>query len=319
MGHTADDLIEAAAMRAGRRQRAVAARLVAVAGLAGGPRRLPAAPAAGACAAPSCAPGCAALGETWIDDPANDDPRFARARARRRRAGRADADRAAGRRGAGAVAPAWARSATGSAGELAAPRRAGRAPRRGAPRPSARWRSARPARRAPAAGARWTGSPARLAAGDDFTATLAGARIEAAAERSLFCREAGERVRGGSRPAPLPLGRERLGRPFRARRAPRPGCASAPLAGLRRATAGRAERPRAARRIAGRRRAARLPAVISPDRRASLARSLHGDAAARDAVGADRSLARLRRALGRPVGDEAALWRVAKLTAASLD
>ncbi|OYX68709.1 MAG: tRNA lysidine(34) synthetase TilS [Caulobacter sp. 32-67-35] len=77
-----------------------------------------------------------ARGETWLDDPANDDPRSARARARR-----------------------------------------------GTERPPR--------------GERLQRLMARLRSGEVFTATLAGARIEAAADAVRVFRDAGETARGG--------------------------------------------------------------------------------------------------------------------------
>ena len=196
MGHTADDLIEGEADAAGRRQRAAAARLVALAGLAGGSRRLPAAPAAGASPAELRAL-LRSLGESWIDDPANDDPRFARALARRRLAGR-DAtappavEALAPWRGLGDVRQ-------GVAGELAAPSALLAAPDDETRRAlGALTVCAAGTLRAPAA-ASLGRIAARLAAGEDFTASLAGARIEAVGERVMFCREAGERLRRAHR------------------------------------------------------------------------------------------------------------------------
>lgn len=144
----------------------------------------------------------AAHGESWIDDPANDDPRFARARARRapgptaRSAERADAVPLARlarptpeggleipREALAAADPAAARHALAAACLSAA----------GRDRPPAA-DSAERLRRA-------------IAAGGDVTATLAGARVEAADGAVRILREAGEAARGGLRPLALPTGR----------------------------------------------------------------------------------------------------------------
>ena len=143
-----------------------------------------------------------ARGETWIDDPANADARFARARAR-------------------AALPA------GGASELQEPRPLALAeacriepggaialPRellRRAPRPEAERLLAIAAvcagggARLPAAGPR-----ARLAAAlcgeGAATSILAGARIEACGEAVRICREAGEARRGGLQPLAVSAG-----------------------------------------------------------------------------------------------------------------
>ena len=122
-----------------------------------------------------------ARGETWLDDPANDDPRSARARARR-------------------STPTLAMPAPPIApppvfegdplGVIALPRDA----------PAAHLAAAclcvagteRPPR-----GERLQRLMARLRSGEVFTATLAGARIEAAADAVRVFRDAGETARGG--------------------------------------------------------------------------------------------------------------------------
>ena len=145
-----------------------------------------------------------ALGETWIEDPANDDPRFARTRARRRLA----ASGAMPPPVVEAVAP-WAGLADvreGLAGDLTVPRHplSARSPetRRAL---GALATCAAGTTRAPGA-AQLDRIAARLAAGDNFAAGLAGARIEARGPTVIFCREAGERVRRALQPAPLPRG-----------------------------------------------------------------------------------------------------------------
>jgi tRNA(Ile)-lysidine synthase len=245
------------------------------------------------------------LGESWIDDPANDDPRFARVLARRRLAGRDAAappvvEALASWRGLGDVRQ-------GLAGELAAPRALLAASDNGTRRAlGALAVCAAGTLRAPAA-ASLGRIATRLAAGEDFTASLAGARIEAGAERVMFCREAGERLRRPTEPVPVALGESVFDGRYRV------DCA---VGGYRIGfLGGRAARlpPDHRRGLALVPAAARgaLPAAISPDGAVTcplLAPS--GAIAARPLT-----LQRLAAALG-AIGDEAALWRVAKLTAA---
>jgi tRNA(Ile)-lysidine synthase len=141
-------------------------------------------------------------GETWIEDPANLDPRYARARARRDlvdagpaapeppsprdlaaacamdAAGVLSLDRAALR----AASPELTASFVARASLCAA----------GARRPPARARAERLAE--------------RLRAEGDVAATLAGARIEADAGEVRFLREPGEAARGGLSPLHLAAG-----------------------------------------------------------------------------------------------------------------
>lgn len=195
-----------------------------------------------------------ALGETWIDDPANDDPRYSRTLARRRLN---DCATAVSPASALAPPPGWQSIAEGPGGELAAPRGLFEAPeaRRligtmalcaaGTVRPPA------------------ASSLDRLAdqiAADAFTATLAGARIEAGGGRLLFCREAGERARGGLQPASLPCGDSVFDGRFLIS-ARQPGHSVAPLRGLA-ARLPRRQRDRLKAIPASVRGA--LPAVISP-------------------------------------------------------
>jgi len=129
-----------------------------------------------------------ARGETWLDDPANADPRSARARARRSLA----ASDAPGGPEEGADRPTEAAPSPFQGGEgwLALARTA----------PAAHVAAAclcaagttRPPR-----GERLQRLVARIRAGEDFTATLAGARIEAAGEAVSFFREPGEVRRVG--------------------------------------------------------------------------------------------------------------------------
>lgn len=143
----------------------------------------------------------AARGERWIDDPANDDAAYARPRARQALA-RGEAPGAAAA-GASTKALALAVRANGSGGlEIDRPGLRGEAPSAlarfaavaclcaaGTARPPARAKSERLA--------------ARLLGGEDFTASLAGARVQATAEWVRFGREPGEAARGGLAPLSL--------------------------------------------------------------------------------------------------------------------
>jgi tRNA(Ile)-lysidine synthase len=138
------------------------------------------------------------VGETWLDDPANDDQRYARARARKALAGgmaresRAPAD-------AIDSGPAWLEWS--ETGVLTLPREASAA--RLAMACLCMAGSERPPR-----GDRVQALVRRLRSGEAFTATLAGARIEAgpsAGAISLY-REAGEAARGGLAPLRLAPG-----------------------------------------------------------------------------------------------------------------
>jgi len=136
-------------------------------------------------------------GEAWIDDPANADPHYARARARRTASEPA--------RRAEAPPLALAEHAREQAGIITMPR--GRL--RAAP--------AEDVRRVLALAAVCAGGGERLPAtartlrlaeavrgAAPVVATLAGARIEADEEEVRFLREAGEAARGGLAPARLP-------------------------------------------------------------------------------------------------------------------
>jgi tRNA(Ile)-lysidine synthase len=144
----------------------------------------------------------AARGEAWIDDPANDDPRFARARARR--AGASDAPPPPAAPDTRALALACHAD---PAGVLSLPR----ADLRGAEPDAARaflgaaCLCAAGTTRPPAA-RRLSRLVADLVSPGAVTATLAGARIEADAETILILREAGERARGGLAPLALAPG-----------------------------------------------------------------------------------------------------------------
>lgn len=145
-----------------------------------------------------------ARGETWIEDPANSDPRFARARVR------------LGARAAGAEdRPAPPSS---DLRPLATAIRSD--PAGGFELARAALRTAGPGVQAfvsiaclcagggdrPPASARVRALAARLQGPGAFTATLAGARVTAAAGTVRFDREAGERARGGLQPLRLQAG-----------------------------------------------------------------------------------------------------------------
>jgi tRNA(Ile)-lysidine synthase len=143
----------------------------------------------------------------------------------------------------------------------------------------------------------------RLAGPEPFTASLAGARIEAGPEQVTVCREAGEWVRGALREAPLPQGESVFDGRFLVT-SPSAGYRIAALRGQGRRLP-KAERARLAGVPAGVRGA--LPVVISP------AETLSCPILAQDGPVSVRPLAleRLQAALG-GIADEAALWRVAK-------
>jgi len=132
----------------------------------------------------------AARGETWIDDPANEDQRFARARARK---------------DVSSTGPAAPPSPDLSA--LASAMRADRAGVLSLPRAALGGDGARAFIGAACLCAAGTARPprgdatdrlaARLATGEVFAATLAGARIEADTGEIRFMREPGEAARGG--------------------------------------------------------------------------------------------------------------------------
>jgi tRNA(Ile)-lysidine synthase len=146
----------------------------------------------------------AARGETWIDDPANDDPSFARTLARRRLAAYPLVIASPTK----VLRPpaALAQVRCGLGGDFAAPRRALTAPpqsERGRLIATLCLCAAGAVR--PPANASVRHIERRLEDGD-FTATLAGARIEARGDEVRFCREVGERARGGLASGALPVG-----------------------------------------------------------------------------------------------------------------
>lgn len=120
-------------------------------------------------------------GETWLDDPANLDLRYARARAR----------------ASGASAPPEVtREATPPPSFEVDAVGAIRLTREAAPVHLAAALLCAGGTERPPRGERLTRLVERLRSGERFTATLAGARIEATAE-VLICRDAGEIARGG--------------------------------------------------------------------------------------------------------------------------
>ncbi|MBO9710491.1 MAG: tRNA lysidine(34) synthetase TilS [Caulobacter sp.] len=133
----------------------------------------------------------AARGHAWLDDPANDDPRSARARARRRLQGSpgGKARGAAGPDGAGRseLPPDGVRSL--GQGWLGLPRDI--APAHLAAACLCAAGTTRPPR-----GERLERLAERLAGGETFVATLAGARIEAGAETIGVFREPGRAASG---------------------------------------------------------------------------------------------------------------------------
>lgn len=197
LGHTADDIAEAAAMRA-------------AGGTTPDPRVWSPSPVWPQgrglfLLRPLLSAGRAELrdwltarGETWIDDPANSDPHYARSRVRLA--------------GAGLAAPARAETpltlaeqATERAGVIALPRAAFRA---AAPTQAHRFIAlaavcAGGGERLPAS-VRVARAADALRRGKPFVATLAGARIEADAATIHVFREAGEAARGGLAPLDPP-------------------------------------------------------------------------------------------------------------------
>jgi tRNA(Ile)-lysidine synthase len=132
----------------------------------------------------------AAEGETWLDDPANGDLRYARARARA-----SDPD---------AVAPAEITPPSPPVFEID-PAGAIRLPRDAAAAPLAAALLCAAGTDRPPRGQRLASLVERLRSNETFAATLAGARVEAAAD-VLICRDAGEAARGGLSPLDLSPG-----------------------------------------------------------------------------------------------------------------
>jgi tRNA(Ile)-lysidine synthase len=240
------------------------------------------------------------LGERWIEDPANDDPRYSRTLARRRLAMSDGPPPAVVDTPVPAPALGWVRQ--GAGGELTVPRAA----------------------LALAAGRRLLGTMVLCAAGTTrpasaaalerlltragpFTASLAGARIEAGNELVMVCREAGEAARGAMAGFEPPVGESVFDGRF-AITAAAPGSRITPLAGL----AKRLPEPQ-------RRRLRALPAAVRPTLPALILHAKNATCPLLCDEGPVRASplagARLFAALG-AIPDEASIWRVAKSTPA---
>jgi len=155
-------------------------------------------------------------GETWLDDPANDDPRSARARARAHLSSPAKAGEVAAKPTEGAssrAAPASdAPSVTSPIGDAPPPPFHGGGedyltlPRDASATHIAAACLCAAGTAQPPRGERLRRLVDRIRSGEAFTATLAGARIEAAGEVASFFREPGE-VRRSVPPPSAPSGR----------------------------------------------------------------------------------------------------------------
>ncbi|WP_246328798.1 ATP-binding protein [Brevundimonas lenta] len=154
----------------------------------------------------------------WIDDPANDDPRFARSRARRALAGTSPPPTAL-------AAPATAR------GLLAVEDDVIRLSRHADARTLAAALVCAGGGERPPRGDRLAHALTRLRSGEDFTAALSGARLEAAGDRVLVLREPGEYRRHATPPVPLPQGLETVWDGRWALTAPQSGWVAVPAAG----------------------------------------------------------------------------------------
>jgi len=300
MGHTADDLLEAAAMRAAG---------------ATTPDPRPWSPS------PAWPQGrgvfllrpllgvrraalrawLAARGETWIEDPANADPRFARARAR---AGLSGGETAGGGRPEAMTAEPAATALAGPDGSLTfargiLARRDGPAARTLAAALVCAGGGARPPARAQV-----VRLLERLAARETFSASLSGARIEAENDRIVIAREAGEFRRARAPTVPLPDGETVVWDGRFTLTAHRPGLAARPLAGLMAKLD-----PHESKALARLPAAARggLPAVVDDGGAVTCPILAQGPDVAAESLVAARFLA----ASG-AVRDEETLWRVAK-------
>ena len=137
----------------------------------------------------------AGQGADWIDDPGNADPRFGRSRARQALAGAVPESPDAVRVGAGGRPAMDGEAMVRVARDIGARALAAALVCVGG--------GATPPR-----GARLQALTARLKAGEDFAATLCGARVEAAGEGVRVMREAGELGRRGTAPLVLRPGVE---------------------------------------------------------------------------------------------------------------
>jgi tRNA(Ile)-lysidine synthase len=241
------------------------------------------------------------LGESWIEDPANDDPRYSRTLARRRLVSRdgplPNFEEAPSR------CLALDQMRHGAGGELAIPRAA-----------LDRSDDARRLLGAMVLSAAGTTRPPSAASLDrllaelaPFTASLAGARIEAGHAQVTVCREAGERARGGMAGYDLPTGESVFDGRF-AMTAEAPGWRVAPLGGLAR----RLPEPQ-------QRRLRALPPAVRPTLPAAILHTGYVTCPVIADAGPVRAFplpgTRLFAALG-AIPDEASIWRVAKLPSA---
>lgn len=155
-------------------------------------------------------------GADWIEDPANDDPRFARPRARMALA-------------QGAAAPSPSPAGRGS-GVLSVDDDLIRLSRTASARAVSAALVCAGGGDRPPRGDRLAAVRARLAAGQDFTATLCGARLEARGDAVLVTREPGEFRRAAGQVLPLPPGVETVWDGRWAIAAPEAGWSIAPAA-----------------------------------------------------------------------------------------
>jgi tRNA(Ile)-lysidine synthase len=242
-----------------------------------------------------------AYDESWIEDPANDDPRFSRTLARRHLA--ADTGPLPPFEEQARPCPGLDQVRQGEGGELTVPRAALPTSGDAGRLLGAMVLSAAGTTRPPS-----TASLDRLLARSaPFAASLAGARIDAGPAQVMVCREAGERARGGMAGYELPVGESVFDGRF-AITAEATGWRVAPLAGL-------------ARRLpeAQQRRLRALPPAVRPTLPAAILHTgevtcpaLEGEAPVRAFPLAGT---RLFAALG-AIPDEASIWRVAKSSAA---
>jgi tRNA(Ile)-lysidine synthase len=199
-------------------------------------------------------------GTDWIDDPANEDARFARARARTSLLPMGEGGGAEPRRmrvGPLKLGRQPALTLSGSALPFGSRKNDRSALVRSSPLPMGegtfeanRTLNAQTLATAlvcagggdqPPRGEQLDALKARLHAGEDFTAALAGARVEARGDAVLITREAGEFARRPLAPLPLPPGQETVWDGRWAIAVDEPGWFAVPAAG-RRARLSRADR-----------------------------------------------------------------------------
>ncbi|MGA0603969.1 tRNA lysidine(34) synthetase TilS [Caulobacter sp. KR2-114] len=253
-------------------------------------------------------------GETWIDDPANADPRFARARARAALSGcgaRSPIKRPSPLAGEGGprsgsdegwVDPGadFPTLALSDREDGALVFRRGTLDRHSL---AAAVLSASGGVRPPP-GAAVDRLAARLAKGEAFVASLAGARLMAADDRIVIAREAGEFRRRGAPVLALPAGETRIWDGRFALTAAGPDLVARPLGGL--ATRLSAQETKALQAVPAAARAA-LPAVVDGEGQVSCPILAQAGSVGAESLVAARFLA----AVG-AIPDEETLWRVAK-------